>query len=160
VASENYADKYKCISRIDNKSNATFGWEVRIRRRNKQINRFFSDSKYENDAHKSLLAAMESRDLLIEKVPVLDRIERAELKRANNSSGIPGVSRTMNSKSYKEQTYNYAFWQAYWSPKTGVTKSVRFSVKKYGEKQAKKLAIEARKNAINEIKEQSENLLP
>lgn len=153
MASENYADKYKCISRIDNENNATFGWEVRIRRRNKQINRFFSDSKHNNDAHKSLLAAMAARDKLIEEVPVLDRFERAELKKANNSSGIPGVSRTMNAKSYKEQTYNYAFWQAYWSPEPGVTKSVRFSVKKYGEKQAKKLAIQARKQAIEAIKE-------
>lgn len=156
MASENYADKYKCISRIDNEDNATFGWEVRIRRRNQQINRFFSDSKYHNDAHKSLVAAMESRDLLIKKVPVLDRIERAELKRANNSSGIPGVSRTKNTKSYKKQTYTYDFWQAYWSPEPGVTKSVRFSVKKYGEKKAKQLAIEARMKALQEIKALSE----
>lgn len=155
MASENYADKYKCISRIDNEGNTTFGWEVRIRRRNIQVNRFFSDSKYGNDPHKSLLAAMETRDRLIEEVPKLNRIERAELKRANNSSGIPGVSRTMNTKSYKDKTYNYAFWQAFWSPEPGVTKSVRFSVKKYGERKAKQLAIKARANAIKDISEKA-----
>lgn len=151
MASESYSEKYKCISRIDNENNSTFGWEVRIRRNKKQVNKFFSDSSYENDPHQSLLAAMEIRDALLKQIPKLSRVERAQLKRKNCSSGIPGVSLTVNRKKYKGKTYEYRFWQAYWSPEPGKTKSVRFSVSKYGEEEAKRRAVEARTEALKEI---------
>lgn len=155
MATESLAEKYKCISRIDNDKNSTHGWEVRIRRKSKHANRFFSDSKFDGDPHQSLLAAMQERDRLIAEIPKMSRAERAELARGNNSSGIPGVSRTTNVKKYKDKNYTYHFWQAYWSPEPGLTKSVRFSVQKYGEKGARKRAIQARKQAIKELKENS-----
>lgn len=151
MASQSYTEKYKCISRIDNEEKKTFGWEVRIRRKNKQLNRFFSDSKYQNDPHKSLIAAMEARDQMVQELPKMTRIERAKVNRVNNSSGIPGVSRTKNVKQYKNKNYEYAFWQAYWCPEPGKTKSVRFSVKKYGEKGARRRAIEARESALKNL---------
>lgn len=154
MASQSYTEKYKCISRIDNEAKSTFGWEVRVRRKNAQLNRFFSDSKFENDPHKSLLAAMEARDKMTEKLPKMTRAERAEVNRSNNSSGISGVSRTKNTKKYKDKSYEYGFWQAYWCPEPGKTKSVRFSVKKYGEKGARRRAIEAREKALKDLREQ------
>jgi hypothetical protein len=66
--------------------------------------------------------------------------QRNAVKRTDNSSGIVGV---------REIYYPTKYWVAQWMD--GKRKNKWFSVKKYGEKKAKKLAIQCRVKRIAEL---------
>ena len=59
-----------------------------------------------------------------------------------------GVRRVVNQSAGR----NYAFWEASWSPKANEVKRVKFSVKKYGNDKAKKLALAARNQGVKAMK--------
>lgn len=43
-------------------------------------------------------------------------------------------------------------WQAHWSPLPGVYRKKQFSIRKYGEEKAKRLAIRARRDGLRNMK--------
>jgi len=76
--------------------------------------------------------------------PPLTRQEYSQIKRKNFTNKIVGVRRLVSI--VKEEPYD--FWEASWSPKVGVVKKRRFSVNKYGEEEARKLALKTRQDGL------------
>ena len=58
---------------------------------------------------------------------------RNKTKGTNNTSGVQGVRKSMNS------------WQAQWNDNEGIQRRKNFSIKTFGDDQAKNLAIAHRK---------------
>lgn len=130
------------IARIDLPSAGTHGFQVRLQRRGIKYAKFFADRIHGNPDH-ALLAARQWRDTLLEKLT--DRARVCELSQ-RNSSGVVGVSKitvvAANGNSYQ-------FWQATWSPAPGQRRCVKFSIKRYGDREAFQLAVEARTTGIS-----------
>ncbi len=81
------------------------------------------------------------------KIPVLTKRRFREILRKPTASGIPGVTRiTTTSKGYE-----YEVWKASWTNRSGNRKSKQFSINKYGTREAKRLAIETRREALDKI---------
>ena len=130
------------IARIDLPSAGTHGFQVRLQRRGIKYAKFFSDRVHGHPQH-ALEAARIWRDQLIAKLADQARIcERSQ----RNSSGVVGVSKitviAANGNSYQ-------FWQATWSPSPGQRRCVKFSIQRYGDKEAFQLAVEARTEGIS-----------
>jgi hypothetical protein len=84
---------------------------------------------------------------LREVYPVVTKRRFREIPRNVSSTGIPGVTHIFTTVKDKE----YEFWKATWTTRKGQKCSRQFSVNKYGVRKAKKLAIEARKAALDAI---------
>lgn len=140
------------ISRIE--TGSTRGYEVRVMRRGTQVCKHFSDRQW-GGKRKALAAAREYRDNLVTVLAgrEISRKERARAQRSSNQSGIVGVRYTELRDSRGENEYVYAFWEAQWSPRPGVRKTRRFSINKYGDEKAKRMAIQARKKGVSEMDE-------
>jgi hypothetical protein len=78
---------------------------------------------------------------------------RLELvKRAENRSGnVPGVRLRENIVEKNGWRYTYNTWEASWTPARGKRIKRQFSVNKYGDEKAYKLAVKTRKQALREI---------
>ena len=131
------------IARIDLPGASTHGFQVRLQRRGIKYAKFFSDRIYGNPQG-ALDAARAWRNALIEKLSDQTRIcERSQ----RNSSGVVGVSKitvvAANGNSYQ-------FWQATWSPRPGQRRCVKFSIQRYGDREAFQLAVEARTEGISQ----------
>lgn len=81
------------------------------------------------------------------KHPVITKRRFREVPRNPTSSGVVGVTRVVKKVKGKE----YDFWKAVWTTARGVKGSRQFSVNKWGEKEAKKLAIAVRQEALDAI---------
>jgi len=141
-------NKNKGISRID--SGSTHGWFVRGYRNGKTYSKLFSDRKCGGKT-KALNLAKEYRDQLNEElaaIPKKQRPRRIVTSDSRNTTGELGVSRTTKTgpNGTKHDCYSVS-----WRPEPGVQKCTSFSVKKYGEKKAFKLAVEHRRNMMREI---------
>ena len=124
------------ISRIEQSEKDHFGYYVRVTRDGIQYSKFFADKKY-GGKNGAMAAAVELDTALREELPLQSQAGRKTIR---NTSGHVGVSRTKSTR--KGHTYEY--WQACWGSGES-RKSTKFSIKKYGTRQAKRLAIEARK---------------
>lgn len=136
------------ITRIDRKT--TGGFLVRVVRRRKLYSNFFADHEH-GGKRKSLAAARQYRDELEAKLKPISAKKLAQLTRSNNTSGIPGVRLVTETDARWASKPTYSFWVAQWSPKEGGRKSKRFSVNKYGNEEAKRLAIAARKRGVRSM---------
>jgi len=76
--------------------------------------------------------------------PRLTRREYAQIRRSNFKNNEVGVRKV--TKTIKDSQYD--FWEASWSPCVGVVKKKRFSVHKYGDEEARKLARVARAEGL------------
>ncbi|WP_435893401.1 hypothetical protein [Oceaniferula spumae] len=133
---ENYA-----IARIDLPDAGTHGWQVRMQRRGIKYGKFFAD-RLHGHPDRALVAARRWRDALLEKLTDQARIcERSQ----RNSSGVVGVSKITVCSS---NGTTYHFWQATWSPAPGQRRCVKFSIKRYGDREAFQRAVEARTEGI------------
>ena len=136
-SAENYA-----IARIDLPGASTHGWQVRLQRRGIKYAKFFADGNY-GSPERSLIIARNWRDALLRKFTAQTRIcERSP----RNSSGVVGVSKITVSSS---NGASYHFWQATWSLASGKRRCVKFSIKRYGDREAFQLAVEARTEGIS-----------
>lgn len=138
----------KGISRIDSAS--THGWFVRGYRNGKTYSKLFSDRKSGGKA-KAQNLAKSYRDALKQElgtIPKKPRIRRIVVSDSRNTTGELGVSRTtkVGHKGTRHECYSVS-----WRPEPGVQKCTSFSIKKYGEKKAFKLAVEHRRNMMREI---------
>ncbi len=134
--SDNFA-----ITRMERAESSTFGWQVRLQRRGTRYAKYFADRGL-GGPDSSLIAARKWRDDLLKKFAE-DDSARVCSRSARNSSGVVGVSKVTITG---PNGVIYYFWQATWSPSPGQRRSIRFSVKKHGEEEAFKLAVQARQN--------------
>lgn len=127
----------------------SFGWWVRFKRKDKKISQSFSDSKF-GSKEKALAAAKVFRDA-IEAELEIGKIARG-VGGEQSKSGILGVGRVKSVTKKAYGTYTYYFWQAHWMSSPGKEISRKFSVSKYGEEEALRLAIEARNKGMEQNK--------
>ena len=119
------------------------GFVVRLNRRGKRVYSIFNLSQFASQAACRKAASTYARKL-DKQFPRLSRQELAMIRGKKNS----GVRRVVNRSGGRD----YAFWEASWSPKANQVKRVKFSVKKYGNDKAKKLAVAARTQGVKTMK--------
>lgn len=139
------------ISRIDFKNDAGEvthgGWEVRFHRRGKKIEKFFSDNIFGSKT-KALAQARVYRDEIESKLPKLNVHELSRTPSKRNQSGIVGVRRHEQTDVRGDWGYTYSFWVAQWTDENGKRRTRSFSINHYGEEEALRLAIKARKKGM------------
>lgn len=130
------------IVRLDQARTGTYGWQVRLQRAGVKYARYFADRGC-GGPDKSLDQARVWRDELLAR---FSEQEGARVCRSSsrNSSGVVGVSRITVQVA---NGMSYHFWQAAWSPAPGQRRCIRFSIKRHGDKQAFRLAVDARREA-------------
>lgn len=137
------------ITRLDQASVATHGWQVRLQWKGVRFGRFFSDSAW-GGREAALLCAERYRDRLVARFE-RRRDQTAASTRSHtgpasrNRSGVVGVSRIVQRGANGTE---YLFWQASWTAPDGRRETVRFSVLKHGDEIAMRLACEARRRAV------------
>ena len=137
----------KGISRID--SGTTKGWFVRGYRNGKTYAKLFSDRKF-GGYDGSLEKAQRYRDKLHQKLGEMKKAQRKRrvaFRDSRNKSGVLGVCRT--TKKGQGGVMNEVY-SVTWRPKPGVQKCTSFSIRKYGEDKAFKLAVAHRKKMMKE----------
>lgn len=129
------------ISRIDQAEKHNHGYYVRVTRNHKTASKFFADKLYGGKRAGLRLARQYEAELLEQ---AKSQKQPPRKKSSRNTSGKVGVSRT----TYKRGDDANQYWQAAWIDGKGVRKSVKFSVNKYGEEKARRLAIKARREGL------------
>ncbi len=139
------------ITRIDIfTKRGTHGWEIRVRRRDKNYNEFFSDSIY-GGIKDAFEAAKEQLAEINKLITPYKRRENAIRITARNKSGIVGVRRGKSVTKRNGKVWTTDAWFASGSPMPGKEKLRRFSVKRWGEEGAKEKAIAQRKQWEREM---------
>ena len=134
------------ISRIDQLEKRTHGFFVRLRRKGKMYSGFFADKSH-GGKRQALAAAQKYYQQLLKKHRPMTRQLWAEIVRRRGPSGIVGVQRVILKKGVRKQVY----WKATWSPKPYVVRRKTYSVRKYGAKRAKALALRARQQGVRSM---------
>lgn len=144
-------DDNRNITRIDTSAR---GYWVRVTRAGTCYSKLFSDGQC-GGKRKALLQAREYRDQLLEELAdlKLTRKQRAETVTSRNYSGVPGVRYVEEVTRSGDKEYTHAYWEAQWSPRPYERKKRRFSIKKYGDKEAMNMAIAAREEGVASMEE-------
>ena len=138
--------------RLYRQMNRSRGWQAQFRLFGKVYSRYFSDAEYGSSAAARQAAerlALQNQDLHDE----LRSLHRRFVVRANCRSGLPGVARYDGNKTRRP------FWLAYWDDQSGRRVTRRFSVGRYGEEEASRLARKAREKAVRPFRERYEQIL-
>ncbi len=145
VMSQGDKQQAKGISRID--SGSTHGWFVRGYRNGKTYSRLFSDLKYggREAAGEAAQAYREELYQKLETIPRKPRARRVVTRDARNRTGVIGVCKTIK-KSPKGVPH--ACYSVSWRPQRGIQKCTSFSIRKYGEEEAFRLAVEHRQKMM------------
>jgi hypothetical protein len=126
------------------------GWKVNLKRRGKYMHKYFSDRSYGRSA-KALKAAKAYRDSLMAVASDADyALWRRNKMPESNTSGIVGVGRYTVQYRRKRRL----LWQAVWEGVDGKRHCRRFFISTHGERLAKKLACEARHEAMEELRQE------
>ena len=141
------------IARIDSERHRTFAWVVSIQRHNRIRRRSFSDGLYGGKA-KALAAAKAFRDQILRQHPPMSRAEYCRIKRRNNKSGLAGVCRYVYPGAHVRRAAQRGYWLAFWTLAPGKGKRIKFSIDRFGERGALKLAMRARKEALTALEGQ------
>ena len=136
----NPPDTY-AIARLDLPRAGTHGWQVRIQRRGVKHGKFFADRAC-GGMQEAYDTARAWRDDLVQRIAADENLARVCRRSPRNSSGVVVVSKVCV---IAASGANYWFWQATWCPAPGERRCVKFSVKRHGERQAFRMAVEARK---------------
>jgi hypothetical protein len=136
------------ISRIDQPEKRTHGFFVRLQRRGISHNAFFADQSY-GGKRRALRAAQRHFRILEKKYRPMTRKRWAELPRRKGKSGIIGVRRVVIRQPGQPRL---AYWQANWSPRPYRIRRRSFSVRKFGERKAKALAVKARRSGVRTMR--------
>ena len=135
------------INRVGHMSDSEVAWNVIIKRANlaAPLNKRFADSVY-GDQVASLKAAQIWRDEMERQHPRLDHKARLARPTKASTSGVKGVFQQLTPRLLADgSTRVSTFWSAK-SPTGVVPQRTRsFSIDKYGEREAFRMAVEARK---------------
>jgi hypothetical protein len=138
----------KGVIRID--SDSTHGWQVRVYRYGKTYSRLFSDRKCgsKDEAFKHAVEYRERLESDVAEMPENEPKRRFIRHNKNNATGVLGVSRT-----YKvdRQGNRHEVYAVSWNPEPGTARGTSFSIKKYGEETAFKMACRLRYQKMKEI---------
>jgi hypothetical protein len=137
------------ICRIDQPAKHNHGYFVRLQRRGKIHSAFFTDCSH-GDRKQALAAAQQHHRKLLRKLgPTKSKSRQwwAEIRRRKGSSGIVGVQKLVDWRFWPARTY----WKATWSPEPYVVRRKEFSVRKFGARKAKLLAIRARRAGVRSM---------
>ncbi len=134
----------KSISRIDQEERKTHGFFVRVCFNKKIHSKFFSDKRC-GGRHKALMKAQAWRNETEKKLGK-PRTDRVIVARNETTS----VRRALVSRGRKAKTKGLVYEVTY-SPEPNKICRTSFSIKKYGEEGAKKLALEFRKEKEKEM---------
>ncbi|MFN3985916.1 MAG: AP2/ERF family transcription factor [Rhodocyclaceae bacterium] len=115
------------------------GWKVMIRRRGVLFERTFNARDF-GGFDGARQAALALRDEIIRDNPLMSKREYCATLRSNNTSGVTGVHRV------RDRTGEH--WKACVHVPDGRRKTRQFSIAKYGEDGARRLAIEARRKLL------------
>lgn len=155
--------KEKNIIRIDTKqptgsSGSTHGWQVKFQYEEKEISKFFSDSKY-GGMETALGEAKIFRDsFLIDWHAV--KSNKAENLNNPNDSKIIGVMFVKGKKKVRTDEHS-SYWHAQWTTTDGKKEFKNYFVAKYGYDKAYELAVQARSDAVNQARlPQSSFIIP
>ena len=138
----------KGVIRID--SDSTHGWQVRVYRHGRTFSRLFSDRKH-GTRDRAFSEARKFRRTLEEEVaalPSLAPARRLIQRNRNNATGVVGISRT-----YKRDRrgVRHEVYAVSWNPRPGVARGTSFSIRKYGEDTAFKMACRLRWEKMREV---------
>jgi len=136
------------ITRIDQPDKKNHGYYVRITHKGKSNQKYFPD-KASGGKKKALDAARSHRDKILSKMPKYKQASAAKKKRRIKQSGVTGVTHVV-STSTKGKAYQY--WQAAWQDSDGKRRTAKFSIKRYGDKEALEVAKKALRKADREAK--------
>lgn len=138
---------YRHIIRQKQTTKTSAGWKVNIKRRRQYMHKYFADSKF-GGKENALEAAKAYLDSLMSVASDPDyRLWRMNKKTEANVSGIVGVGRY----AVRYRKRKKLLWQAIWQDADGKRHCKRFFVETHGERQAKALACEARRQAMDEL---------
>lgn len=123
--------------------NGARSWVVQLKRVGESYVKYFADGADGPEA--SLESARTFRDDLRDRLPPWHKLHR---RHSTNTSGIIGVSRVID----RTRTGTLVpRWVAMWHRTDGKRLKRSFSVFKYGEREAKRLAIEARRRGVEDL---------
>ncbi len=138
------------VSRIDMTSSSGRpygGWEVRFQRKGEKIEKFFSDSKF-GGRRGALTAAKNYRDELEASHSRYSVEELSKNPSKRNTSGMVGVRLHKQIDSRGDYEYHYWYWISQWTDGRGRRRTKSFSVHQHGDKEAFRLACEARAEGV------------
>lgn len=138
------------IERTDMEADGINGWRVIVIRNKIKNSKRFSDEKFGGKGE-ALLAAIQYRDEYLAKTDhFTHQMWVRSIMQSNNTSGMPGVSR-IDREDKRYPNNRYVSWMAKWTDEFGDKCQRWFSVSRYGEQEAKRLAIAVRKLQIERV---------
>lgn len=120
------------------------GWWVRLSRDGAKFHQFFHDSQYLS-FNEGLKSAITFRQNIVEEFPL------EKTKRANPRALPLAAEERVTRKTAKGRASPYIFWEAKWYDENHNVKKASFSVTKFGEVQAKALALQAALSKHNKL---------
>ena len=132
----------KNISRVDNETNRTHAWLVIVQRKKQAMQRMFSHGVHGGKGKALIAAKAWHAQLLSPLIEFEQQMWVRTIKRRNNKSGIVGVSRMVRRDS------GIATWMASWTDPTGRNRTLKFSTRLWGERTAKRMAIDERQRQL------------
>jgi len=138
------------IHRVDREALRAHALVVIVQNKGEICIRMFSDGVY-GGKEEALAAAIAYRDLLLSGHSPSEQSlwVRTRLRR-NNTSGLPGVGR-YERRANPNTGHRAIYWNAAWLDEYGRNRMRKFSVFRYGEEQAKQLAIAERERQLLRI---------
>lgn len=133
------------------------GWLARYTREGVTFSQLFTDSKFGGEDD-SFEAAKKWHDEIREIFPPMSRREYMRQKKVTNTSGHVGAYRAANTvkkKSGKE--FTYFNWVTTWIDDSGKRKTKLFSILKYGEEEAEKMAVAYREKMVSTLRDEWED---
>lgn len=136
------------IARIDQAEKHNHGFFVRLQRKGIVHSAFFADLSY-GGKRRAFRAAQKHFRRLEKKYRPMTRKRWAEMLRRKGKSGIIGVQRAVIRRPGQRRR---VYWQANWSPRPYLIKRRVFSVRKFGERKARALAILTRRIGVQTMR--------
>ncbi|MEJ7805568.1 MAG: AP2/ERF family transcription factor, partial [Telluria sp.] len=139
------------IFRLFSRARGGYYFHVTLRRDGKIFQKDFFEKRC-GGRRSALKLAQAWRDTIIVEHPAMSMAKFCSIVRSNNTSGIPGVCRAVKGRSAKNvKVALRAYWRASIPLGDGKSRIQNFSVRTYGEEEAKQLAIDARMHALREL---------
>ncbi len=133
------------ISRIDQPDKKNHGFYVRITHNGTLYQRYFPD-KASGGKNKALGKAKAYRDEVVAKLPKYKQEAIASRRKKILQSGVTGVTHVVAKAPGGKKVYEY--WQAAWDDAGGSRRTAKFSISRYGQKEALEMAKKARNKGV------------